>query len=111
MLHTTTPSVWVRSGRWCPPKPREGRGIQPPSLRPPNQPHGPKASSIPVGCSLAAALPYSDVDLFTGQSKYTLEPARSESPLMMLAGDQIMRAGGSVLPSICPRSHQLPVDG
>lgn len=77
----------------------EGRGIQPSPLRPPNQPHGPKASSIPVGCSLAAALPYSDLDLFTGQSKYTLAPARSESPLIIVAGDQIMRVGGSVLPS------------
>lgn len=77
----------------------EGRGIQPSSLRPPNQPHGPKASSIPVGCSLAAALPYSDLYLFTGQSKYTLECARSESLLIILAGDQITRVRGSVLPS------------
>jgi hypothetical protein len=68
---------------------------------PPNQPHGSRASSIPVGCFLAATLPLSDLHLFTGQSKYTLESARSGSLLIrvILAGDRIMRASGSVLPS------------
>lgn len=93
MLHTTTPSR--EGGGGC------GRGQRNLTLITPaaNQPHGPKASSIPVGCSLTAALPYSDLYLFTGQSKYTLESASSESLLIILAGDQITRVSGSVLPS------------
>jgi len=80
---------------------RGGRGQRNPTLITPATQSAPRprASSILVGCFLAATLPLSDLYLFTGQSKYTLECARSESLLIILTGDRIMRASGSLLPS------------